>query len=76
MLLLQYMFLAWNWLKLKLRAFLTDENGDTNIVSMVVLIGIAVVLAVIFRKAIAKLIKDLLDQIGITASSAVAPEAE
>ena len=43
---------------------------------MVVLIGIAVVLAVIFRKAIAKLITQLLDQIGITASSAIAPEAE
>ena len=31
--------------KWKIKAFLTDEKGDVNIVSMVVLIGMAVILS-------------------------------
>lgn len=57
--------------KYKLQAFLTDEDGDVNVVSMVVLIGIAVLLAIVFRDAISKLIKDLLATIAGNANDAV-----
>jgi hypothetical protein len=57
-------------LKLRAEEFFTNEDGDTNIVSMVVLIGIAVLLAIVFKDAIAKLIKDLLDAISGNASNA------
>lgn len=51
--------------------FLTDEEGDVNIVSIVVLIGIAVLIAVIFRGRITKLIDDLFDTIEGTAGDAI-----
>lgn len=57
--------------KYKLKTFLTDENGDVNIVSMVVLIGIAVLLAIVFRDAISNLIKSLLNTISGNATNAV-----
>lgn len=57
--------------KYKMHAFLTDENGDVNIVSMVVLIGIAVLLAIVFRDAISKLITDLLATISGNAKDAI-----
>lgn len=57
--------------KYKLHAFLTDENGDVNIVSMVVLIGIAVLLAIVFRDAIKQLITNLLATISGNATNAV-----
>ena len=50
--------------KAKMRAFFTKENGDVNVVSIVVLIGIALVLAVFFRNEIEKIIKKLFQ--GIT----------
>lgn len=57
-------------LKLRAEEFFTNEDGDTNIVSMVVLIGIAVLLAIVFKDAIAELIQDLLDAISGNASDA------
>ena len=50
--------------------FLYEENGDVNIVSIVILIGIAVALAIIFRKAIGGLINDLLEDIQTDGGSA------
>ena len=58
--------------KCALRRFFTKENGDVNVVSIVVLIGIAVVLAIIFRDAISSLIEDLLDTIKGNAEGAIA----
>lgn len=58
--------------KCALRRFFTKENGDVNVVSIVVLIGIAVVLAIIFREAIADLIDSLLTTIRGNAEGAVA----
>lgn len=49
--------------KWKIRAFLTDEKGDVNIVSMVVLMGVAVLLAVVFKEQIKGLIETLVGQI-------------
>lgn len=60
--------------KLRLYSFLTDEDGDVNIVSIVVLIGIVVLLAIVFKDAIAKLIKSLLDTITQKATNAVTSE--
>lgn len=45
--------------KTALHNFLYEEDGDVNIVSIVILIGIAVILAIIFRNQI----KDLLERI-------------
>ncbi len=55
----------------KVRDFVRKENGDVNIVSIVVLIGIAVLLAIIFRKAISNLINSLFNTIGNNANNAV-----
>lgn len=54
-----------------LQEFFHDEEGAVDIVAVVVLIGIAVALAVIFRKQIEGLIKNLLITIQGNAESAV-----
>lgn len=59
--------------KAKMSEFMKKENGDVNIVSIVVLIGIAVVLALIFRKAISNLINSLFNTIGNNANNAINP---
>ena len=51
--------------------FLYNEEGDVNIVSMVVLIGIAVLLAVIFKNNIKKLLETLFKTISGNATDAV-----
>lgn len=58
-------------LKAQVMGFLTNEEGDTNIVSMVVLIGIAVLLAIVFKGAIGELIEGLLETISQNAKDAV-----
>lgn len=68
---LQKLDSLWFMAKYKMRAFLTDEDGDVNIVSMVVLIGIAVLLAIVFRDAIKTLITNLLATISGNATDAV-----
>lgn len=50
---------------------LTDEKGEVNIVTIVVLIGIAVLLAITFRKQISKLLTDLFSTITKNATDAV-----
>lgn len=59
--------------KEKAREAFTDETGDVNVVAIVVLIGIAVVLAVVFKDRIAKLLGDLFDTIDKGAKGAVKP---
>lgn len=60
--------------KAKLNKFLRDERGDVNIVSIVVLIGIAVLLAIVFKGAISNLLTNLLDTIEQNATNAVGQE--
>ncbi|MED9903670.1 MAG: Flp1 family type IVb pilin [Lachnospiraceae bacterium] len=60
--------------KAKVRDFLTKENGEVNIVTIVVLIGIAVALALIFKDQIIKLLKTLFATITEQATNAVQPE--
>lgn len=45
--------------KMKLRSFFSDEKGEVNIVAIVILIGIAVLLALFFQEQI----EDLLDRL-------------
>lgn len=51
--------------------FLEEERGAVDIVAIVVLIGIAVLLAVLFKQQVGKLINDLFKNIGDSASDAV-----
>ncbi len=59
------------WLQIKLGMFIKEEKGEVSIVSMVILIGIAVVLAIIFKDAIGGLINSLLNQIKGNANNAI-----
>ena len=59
------------WLMAKLNKFAHEEKGDVNIVSIVVLIGIAVVLAIIFKDAIVGLIQGMLNTIQTNADNAL-----
>lgn len=55
----------------KAKQLFMDEKGEVNIVATVVLIGIAVVLALIFKEEISGLIKTLVGQITENAKDAV-----
>lgn len=55
----------------KLYNFFHDEKGEVNIVATVVLIGIAVLLAVIFKGQIANLINKLMGTITNNAENAI-----
>lgn len=55
----------------RLRGFLTREDGEVNIVAIVVLIGIALVLAILFRKQIQELLEKLFKSINANADKAV-----
>ena len=57
--------------KMKLSNFLTDEEGEVNIVTIVVLIGVAVLLAIVFRGAIENLLKSLFGTIENNATNAI-----
>ena len=57
--------------KTKLRDFFSDEKGEVNIVAIVVLIGIAVLLALIFKDQIESLLKTLFGTITENANDAV-----
>ena len=45
--------------RIKLEGFLRDERGDVNVVSIVILIGIAVLLAAFFKDQIRDLLENL-----------------
>lgn len=57
--------------KLAFSKFMCDEEGDVNIVSIVVLIGIAVLLAVFFKEQIHGLLDSLFKTISGNATKAV-----
>lgn len=57
--------------QMKLREFCTKEDGDVNVVSIVVLIGIAVLLAIMFRGAIEELLESLFGTIESNATNAI-----
>ncbi|MBQ3196168.1 MAG: flagellin-like protein [Clostridia bacterium] len=59
--------------KAKLRKFFSDEKGEVNIVAIVVIIGIAVLLALIFKEQISNLLTSLFGTINQSATNAVTP---
>lgn len=59
------------WLQGKMNEFLYQEDGDVNIVSIVVLIGIVIIVAVIFKDSISKLVKELFEKITTNAKNAI-----
>lgn len=60
-------------LRNKVNEFISDERGEVNIVAIVVLIGIAVILALIFKEQIIKLLETLFASITKSATEAVTP---
>ncbi len=59
------------YLRTRMKLFLSDEKGEVNIVAIVVLIGIAVLLAVVFKRQISGLLGDLFGTIKTTATNAI-----
>jgi len=57
--------------KNSLRSFVEKEDGAVDIVAIVVLIGIVVLVAVIFRDELETLVTDLFSTIGGTANEAI-----
>lgn len=57
--------------KQKFREFLFEESGEVNIVAIVILIGIAVLLALVFKEQITKLLNSLFGTITDQATSAI-----
>lgn len=67
----QNMMMLANMAKFKLRNLFSDEKGEVNIVAIVVLIGIAVLLALVFKDNITKLLESLFGTITKQATDAV-----
>lgn len=57
--------------KAKAREIFCDETGAVDLITIVVLIGVAVLLAIVFKDAIGDLITNLLDTITKNASNTV-----
>ncbi len=55
----------------KISEFFKSEKGEVNIVAIVVLCGIAVLLAILFREQIADLMNDLFEEINNQATGAI-----
>lgn len=72
---LQYIMMASNIAKLKLGKFFSEEKGEVNIVAIVVLIGIAVLLALFFKDQIMALLQTLFTTITGQATNAVTSNA-
>jgi hydrogenase/urease accessory protein HupE len=68
---LQKMMILGSIAKMKLRDLFTDEKGEVNIVAIVILIGIAVILALIFKDQIKALLETLFGTITQKATDAV-----
>ena len=68
---MQSMFAASVYLQMKIKAFFTKEDGAVDIVAIVVLIGIAVLLALVFKERLEKLLETLFGTITEGANNAV-----
>ncbi|MBE6961232.1 MAG: flagellin-like protein [Ruminococcaceae bacterium] len=67
----QNMMLLGSMAKYRLKKLFAEEKGEVNIVAIVVLIGIAVLLALFFKEQIQNLLESLFDTIGKNAQDAV-----
>lgn len=59
------------WVQGKVNEFLYREDGDVNIVSIVVIIGIVIIIAGVFRTQIKTLIETLFTDITKSAKDAI-----
>lgn len=57
--------------KQKVKEFFTKEDGAVDMIAIVVLIGIVVLLAILFRKQISNLINTLFNKINTSATDAL-----
>lgn len=71
MALYQTMLLCGGFVKLKVQNFIKSEKGAVDIVAIVVLIGIAVLLALVFKDQMTTLLNSLFETITGTANDAV-----
>lgn len=60
----------------KWNKFRKEERGDVNIVSIVVLCGIVIALAIVFRDQLAKVIENVLKTVQGRADSVVVQDAQ
>lgn len=58
------------YVRVKLGKALSNEKGEVNIIAIVVLIGIAILLAILFKNKIYGLLNSLLDTINSDATDA------
>ncbi|MDR2665402.1 MAG: flagellin-like protein [Oscillospiraceae bacterium] len=58
-------------LRARLRDFISRDGGEVNIVAVVVLIGIALILAILFRRQIQSLLETLFESINQNAENAI-----
>ena len=59
--------------QMKVANFFSKENGEVNIVAMVILLAIAVLLAVLFKDEISKLVTGLFKNIAEQTDDIMAP---
>lgn len=62
-------------MKIRMNNFLTNEDGAVDIVAIVVLIGVVVAVAIIFRDQLAKLVGNLFNKINENAEQKVTDDA-
>ena len=65
-----YLWMTKERVKDAVHSFFTDEEGDTNFISIIVVLVIVLALAVVFRKNIATLANNMWKQIFTDANSA------
>lgn len=68
---LNLMLATSTYLKARFSSFTKDERGEVNVVAIVVLIGVAVLLAILFKEQVTALITSLFDKINDTADGAI-----
>lgn len=68
---LNLMLATSTYLKERFSKFANDERGEVNVVAIVVLIGVAVLLAILFKDRVSQLITDLFNTISGKAGGAV-----
>ena len=61
--------------KQKIQNFITNEKGEVNIVTTVVLIGVGVVLALLLKDLLLDLVNALMGDIETNATNAITPTA-
>lgn len=73
---LNTMLMYANIARLKVKDFFKDESGAVDIVAIVVLMGVVVVVALLFKKELNKLITNLFGTLKDTATDAIKSKEE